>query len=393
MSLHVQVVQCILTEQPIINREAGVEEVMNSNIHSVVIVGFGGMGSYHAGLIKETTTLKVAGTYDVLEARRTDSTKAGYRAYESYEEVLADPAVEIILIATPNDVHKEIAIRALQAGKHVICEKPVALSTVEFQEILTAADEAKRVFMVHQNRRWDEDFLTIKKMYDEEIIGSVFQIESRVHGANGIPGDWRHIKAQGGGMLLDWGVHLLDQLLFMIDSRITSVSSSLSFILGNDVDDGFEAVLQFENGIKAIVEVGTTNFIPLPRWYVKGSEGTGIIEDWSLTGRLVTRNKEGETIAPKPIRAGVGLTKTMAPPSEGATITEALPQPSDLSSSFYDNFTAVIEGRAEPIVKNSEVMRVQHLIEAIFESAERNEVVKDFDIYSNYVMEDVIKIS
>lgn len=182
-------------------------------------------------------------------------------------------------------------------------------------------------------------------------------------------------------MLLDWGVHLLDQLLFMIDSKVISVSSSLSFILGNDVDDGFEAILQFENGIKAIVEVGTTNFITLPRWYVKGIEGTGIIEDWSLTGRLVTRNNEGEKIEPKPIRAGVGLTKTMAPPSEGATITEALPQPAELGSSFYDNFAAVIEGTAEPIVKNAEVMRVQNLIEAIFESAEKNQVVKDFDMY------------
>lgn len=218
-------------------------------------------------------------------------------------------------------------------------------------------------------------------MYDEETNGSLFQIESRVHGANGIPGDWRHVKAQGGGMLLDWGVHMLDQLLYMIDSKVTSVSSSLSFILGNDVDDGFEAILQFENGIKAIIEVGTTNFITLPRWYVKGIEGTGIIEDWSLTGRLVTRNNEGEKIEPKPIRAGVGLTKTMAPPSEGATITEALPQPAELGSSFYDNFAAVIEGTAEPIVKNAEVMRVQNLIEAIFESAEKNQIVKDFDMY------------
>ncbi|WP_449600808.1 Gfo/Idh/MocA family protein [Paenibacillus sp. Marseille-Q9583] len=354
---------------------------MSSKIHSVVIVGFGGMGSYHAKLIKETNSLEVVGTYDLLEARRADSINAGYKVYESYEEVLANPAVEIVLIATPNDVHKEIAIRALQAGKHVICEKPVAMSKVELQEMLAAADAAGRVFMVHQNRRWDEDFLTIKKMYDQETIGSLFQLESRVHGANGIPGDWRHVKAQGGGMLLDWGVHLLDQLLFMIDSKVISVSSSLSFILGNDVDDGFEAILQFENGIKAIVEVGTTNFITLPRWYVKGIEGTGIIEDWSLTGRLVTRNNEGEKIEPKPIRAGVGLTKTMAPPSEGATITEALPQPAELGSSFYDNFTAVIEGTAEPIVKNAEVMRVQNLIEAIFESAEKNQVVKDFDMY------------
>lgn len=203
---------------------------MSSNIHSVVIVGFGGMGKYHAELIKMNNSLEVVGTYDVLEARRADSIKVGYKVYESYEEVLADPGVEIVLIATPNDVHKEIAIRALQAGKHVICEKPVAMSKVELQEMLAAADAAGRVFMVHQNRRWDGDFLTIKKMYDEETIGSLFQIESRVHGANGIPGDWRHVKAQGGGMLLDWGVHLLDQLLFMIDSKVTSVSSSLSFI-------------------------------------------------------------------------------------------------------------------------------------------------------------------
>lgn len=355
---------------------------MSSSKHSVVIVGFGGMGSYHAKLIKDTTTLEVVGTYDLLEERRLDSVNAGYKSYANYEDVLVDPAVEIVLIATPNDVHKEIAIKALQAGKHVICEKPVAMTKDEFSEMIAAANDAGRVFMVHQNRRWDEDFLTIKRLYEEEAIGSIFQIESRVHGANGIPGDWRHIKAQGGGMLLDWGVHLLDQLLFMIDSRVTSVSSNLSFILGNDVDDGFEATLQFENGIKAIVEVGTTNFITLPRWYVKGIEGTAVIEDWSLTGRLVTRNNEGIKIEPKPIRAGVGLTKTMAPPSEGATITQALPQPSELSSSFYNNFTSVIEGTAEPIVKNSEVLRVQNLIEAIFEAAETGQILKDFDLYN-----------
>jgi scyllo-inositol 2-dehydrogenase (NADP+) len=255
------------------------------------------------------------------------------------------------------------------------------LSSAEFTEMQAAADAAARVLMVHQNRRWDEDFRVIKGMYEQETIGSLFQIESRVHGANGIPGDWRHVKEQGGGMLLDWGVHLLDQLLFMIDSKVTSVSSSLSFILGNDVDDGFEAVLQFENGIKAIVEVGTTNFITLPRWYVKGTQGTGIIEDWSLTGRIVTRNNESVTREPTPIRAGVGLTKTMAPPSEGSTITEALPAAAELSSSFYDNLAAVIEGTAEPIVKNAEVLRVLRLIEAIFEAAESNQTVKNFDIY------------
>ncbi|MGO4787871.1 Gfo/Idh/MocA family protein [Paenibacillus sp. 2KB_20] len=354
---------------------------MEKRKHAIVIVGYGGMGSYHAKLIKDNAFLEVTGTYDILEERREVSQQDGYPAYESYEQVLNDTAVDVVLIATPNDVHKELALQAFKAGKHVICEKPVTLSVSDFKEMVAAADAAGRVLMVHQNRRWDEDFLTIKQMYNEKTIGDLFRIESRVHGANGIPGDWRHLEAHGGGMLLDWGVHLLDQVLFMVDSRITSLSSRLSFILGDEVDDGFESVIEFENGVSVLIEVGTTNFITLPRWYVKGTEGTGIIEDWSLNGRVVTRNQDAVKVEPKPIQAGVGLTKTMAPPSEEATITGALPEPYRQSSSFFDNFAAVIQGEAEPIVKNEEVLRVLNLIEAVFESARTGETLKDFDIY------------
>lgn len=348
---------------------------------AIVIVGYGGMGSYHAKLIKDNAFLEVTGTYDILEERRKASREDGYAAYESYEQVLNDDAVGVVLIATPNDVHKELALQAFAAGKHVICEKPVTLSVSDFKDMVSAADAAGRVLMVHQNRRWDEDFLTIKQMYNEKTIGDLFRIESRVHGANGIPGDWRHLEAHGGGMLLDWGVHLLDQILFMVDSRMTSLSSRLSFILGDEVDDGFESVIEFENGVSVLIEVGTTNFITLPRWYVKGTEGTGIIEDWSLNGRVVTRNQDAAKVEPKPIQAGVGLTKTMAPPSEEATITGALPEPYRQSSSFFDNFAAVTRGEAEPIVKNEEVLRVLNLIEAVFESARTGETLKDFDIY------------
>ncbi len=349
--------------------------------HAIVIVGYGGMGSYHAKLIKDNAYLEVTGTFDILKDRREVSQQDGYAAYESYEQVLNDAAVDVVLIATPNDVHKELALQAFKAGKHVICEKPVTLSVSDFKEMVSAADAAGRVLMVHQNRRWDEDFLTIKQMYNEKTIGDLFRIESRVHGANGIPGDWRHLEAHGGGMLLDWGVHLLDQVLFMVDSRIKSLNSRLSFILGDEVDDGFESVIEFENGVSVLIEVGTTNFITLPRWYVKGTEGTGIIEDWSLNGRVVTRNQDAVKVEPKPIQAGVGLTKTMAPPSEEATITGALPEPYRQSSSFFDNFAAVIQGEAEPIVKNEEVLRVLNLIEAVFESARTGETLKDFDIY------------
>jgi scyllo-inositol 2-dehydrogenase (NADP+) len=353
-------------------------KMTNRNYH-LVIVGYGGMGSYHGKLLKEIQNINVVGTYDILEERRAASLADGYKVYESLAAVLADDSVDFVLIATPNDVHKEIAVAALNAKKHVICEKPVTIYSEELIEIMQAAKMNDRAFIVHQNRRWDEDFLTIKKVYDELIIGDVFHIESRVQGANGIPGDWRHQKAYGGGMLLDWGVHLLDQLLFMIDSKITSVYANLSYILGNEVDDGFQVFITFENGITSLVEVGTTNFIQLPRWYAKGTTGTAVIHDWDINGKIVTQNRGVEVEAPKPIKAGQGLTKTMAPPSEKAVSTSDLPKVDKTMESFYDNVISVVEGKAEPIIKNEEVLRVLQLMETIFKSAETNEVVKDFD--------------
>ena len=102
------------------------------------------------------------------------------------------------MIATPNDLHKELSIAALKAGKHVVCEKPVALNTAELDEIVAVAQETGNTFMVHQNRRWDPDFLLVRELYRNGQIGDLFQLESRVQGANGIPGDWRHVKNKVG---------------------------------------------------------------------------------------------------------------------------------------------------------------------------------------------------
>lgn len=162
--------------------------------------------------------------------------------------------------------------------------------------------------MVHQNRRWDEDFLIIKEILNKNdwrnVPPGITCPRSKWYS-----GDWRHLKAHGGGMVLDWGVHLLDQLLFLVDSNVKSVSANLSFALGDEVDDGFVTFITFENGITAQIEVGTTNFIKLPRWYVKGTEGTGIIHDWDLSGEIVQPTALAKTSEPTPIKAGQGLTK------------------------------------------------------------------------------------
>jgi len=336
-------------------------------------VGYGGMGSYHAeGLIPaEAERLEVIGTYDIDRERQDEAKENGTAVYNSYKELLADAEVEAVLIATPNDSHKDLAIQALNAGKHVVIEKPVTMNVEEFDEILDVADEEGQVVMVHQNRRWDPDFLLVRDLFeDRRALGDVFQIESRVHGANGIPGDWRHEKEHGGGMLLDWGIHLLDQVMWMIDSPIADVKVDMSYILGDEVDDGFTIHLTFENGIRSIVEVGTTNFTSLPRWYVKGNKGTARIDDWDLSGEMVVATGTKTEAKPSPIRAGVGLTKTMAPPVDGVTKKIPLPDPTLNQTSFYRNFYEVVREGAEPIVKNEEVRAVMTLIDDIMEQVE-----------------------
>lgn len=335
-------------------------------------IGYGGMGSYHLHQIlpSETELFELSGTYDLKADRQNVATEAGLRAYESQEELLADPTVDCILIATPNDSHKQIAIAALEAGKHVVCEKPVTMNAEELREIMAVAEKCGKVFMVHQNRRWDPDYLIVKELMNSEAVGDIFQIESRVHGANGIPGDWRRLKEHGGGMLLDWGIHLLDQILWLVDSPLKNIEADFSYILGEECDDGYITYLTFENGLKVITEVGTTNYVKLPRWYVKGTKGTAEITDWDLSGKMVVATNV-EVAAPKPIQAGVGLTKTMAPPSEEATETHALPAGVKLPQSFYQNFYDVVVNDGTPIVKNEEVLKVMQLIDQIFAMMEK----------------------
>lgn len=334
---------------------------------NIVIIGYGGMGSYHQKELMPHELVNVIGVYDIAQKAQDKAREAGLTVYDSLEQVLKDASVEAVLIATPNDVHKALSIAALRAGKQVICEKPVAMNVGELDDILAVAAETGNTFMVHQNRRWDPDFLVIRELYQNGQIGDLFQIESRVQGANGIPGDWREQAEHGGGMLLDWGVHLIDQILWLIDNPVKSMAADFSYVLGQEVDDGFILYLTFENGIRSLIEVGTTNYSQLPRWYVKGLNGAAKIDDWDLSGEIVVATNQADLVAPAPIKAGVGLTKTMAPPSEEATkkvaTTEVLPE----FPSFFQNFYDVLRNGAAPIVKNDEVRKVLSLIDSVFD--------------------------
>jgi predicted dehydrogenase len=351
--------------------------VLDNGVYAIGIIGFGGMGSHHLELAEGTKEVKIVGSFDIKESRQQLAREKGLKVYNSREELLSDDTIDIVLVATPNDLHKEIAIQAMRAGKNVVSEKPITLGSADLQEMIDVSKETGKLLVVHQNRRWDEDFLTMKKIYDEKMLGEVFAIESRVHGSRGIPGDWRQEKEHGGGMILDWGVHILDQALMFVPGKVKKVYATVDHVTNQLVDDGFHAELFFENGVKFVLEVGTSNFINLPRWYMLGNNGTAEIGNWGEPAKVVTAKGKSETDI-IPVRTAAGITKTMAPRRKDTIQeTEISLVPGNIKE-FYRNVAATLDGKEEIIVKLPQVMRVMKLMEAIFESAEKQQVV-DFE--------------
>lgn len=342
------------------------------------LIGFGGMGKWHTEILENVPEIELAGIYDIKEEKRKLAEEAGFHTYETEEAMLADESIDVILVATPNDTHRPIALRAMEAGKNVIVEKPATLSLKELTELEDMAGKTGQFLTVHQNRRWDEDLLTVREILKNQTMGEIFRIESRVHGSRGIPGDWRKEKAHGGGMVLDWGVHLFDQIFRLTgERRLKTVYATLTNVTNQEVDDGFTAVLRFEGGLEVLVEVGTNNFISLPRWYVLGENGSAVVEDWDLSGKIVKAFSEEEKEI-VPVRTAAGLTKTMAPRREDTIRVEELPRvPGDIAD-FHRNVAAVLLRGEEPAVKLPEVKRVMRLMETVFESAEKNHVM-DFE--------------
>ena len=283
--------------------------------------------------------------------------------------------METVVIAVPNDDHKELVIRSLEAGKNVICEKPVEMSVAAFDEMTAAADKSGKLFTVHQNRRWDVDYLAMKKIVESGEIGELINIESRIHGSRGIPSDWRCTKAQGGGMVLDWGVHLIDQILQIIKERIVRVYCTETHITNSEVDDGFKLTMYFESGKTAYVEVGTYNFIAMPRFYLQCKNGSAIIEDWQKNAQ-VARMKAWNEKEVLPVQTAAGITKTMAPRDEITLDMYEAERPQSDVHDFYRNFCAALDGKAESAIKLSEVRRVMQVMEACFESSDKKQALE-----------------
>ena len=350
--------------------------------HKIGIIGYGGMARFHHSYLTENNyeRAEFKAMFDISSDVCKVAEERGLKAYSSKEEIFDDPEINLVTIATTNEAHKPLAIEAMRAGKHVLCEKPVTLSSEELLEIMEVAKETGKVFTINQNRRTNLDVVSVKRQIEQGLIGKPYLFESRVEGSRGMPSGWRTIKALGGGMMLDWGVHLIDQIMYVLlpEDKVKQVYCKMLHIQYSEVEDGFHLRLSFESGKEAIIEVGTNNFIPHSKWYVYGTDGTLAINNWEHGGKIVRCKDRDNEWDEDIVITSAGPTKTMAPRNKFSTETIEFEFPEDVTDDLtvvYDQFIDAVEGKAELTIKPEQALRVMRVMEAAFESAEKKTTI------------------
>ena len=339
---------------------------------NMAIIGMGGMGVWHFDRVtKQIPGIKIVGAYDIRQEIKDAIEARGIKNYPDPEAIYADKNVDLVLIATPNDVHKSYSINCLNAGKHVVCEKPVTLNAAELEEVIAVAKKTGKLFTVHQNRRWDRDYQTIQKILSDGLLSNPYFIESRVQGSRKGMFGWRAFKPNGGGMVLDWGIHLIDQIMDLVDDKVASVYANLHYIGTKEVDDNFTTILRFERGLTALVNISMNCFILQPRWHMSCEDGTAVIEaGWKNNGKIVKLADTTELDwSDAIVYTDAGPTRSMLPRPKETTLELELPEGNRNWTEYYENVIDVINGKADkPIVTTDQALRVMKVIDAVFES-------------------------
>lgn len=339
------------------------------------IIGHGFMGHEHEKMLTELEGYKVVGIAD-RDPEQLKDVKEGLKRYTSNEELMNDPEVQVVLIAANNNQHHDLVIQAAKAGKDIICEKPVAMSLEELDDMVRVTKECNVKFTVHHQRRLDPDFRTMKQVYDDGSLGDVYTIKNSLYGFNGNMHDWHVLVSEGGGMLYDWGVHLLDQILWMMPgAKIKSVFADVRNVINTEVDDYFKILLKFDNHVTAEVELGTYYLTDKmhdkwfeKHWFMGGNKGSAYVDGFHPEGKIVRTDGLLKNVGGKRTMTAAGPTRSFGPPPEGKILTEELPVVTTNHKQYFENYRKAYYGEEEFLVKIEETRRVLKLMDAVRES-------------------------
>ena len=250
------------------------------------VIGLSGMGLAHAAAIRNNPNARLVAVCDIDPARRAQAAELGkdIRACGDYREILASEEVDAVVIVVPDQLHRQIAVAALEAGKHVLCEKPMALTIEDCRAMIAAARRSTGKFMVGQICRFTPGFLAAKRLIDAGEIGELFYVESEyAHDYEHIlqPGSWRLDPLRHG--FLGGGCHAVDLLRWIAgDPTEAAAFSNKKMLPISPTDDCMVAILKFPRDVigKIFVSTGCKRSYTM-RSAFYGSKGTIITDNTS----------------------------------------------------------------------------------------------------------------
>ncbi len=244
-------------------------------------IGYGAafnMGKAHSNWINNVNGMKAVAVCDV-DPKRTAAAAEDFPGIETYNDLsdmLKKSEFDLAVVVTPHNTHAKLAIQCLEAGKHVVVEKPMCITAKEATDMIEAAKKSKVMLSVFHNRRHDGDYMTLKEIVAKGLIGDIFHVEM-FGGGYGRPGKWwRSDKKISGGAFYDWGAHYLDWLLNLVPGKVVGVTGFFHKLVWKEVtnEDHVEAMIRFESGAVADVQFSSLAMAKKPRWQILGTKGS-----------------------------------------------------------------------------------------------------------------------
>jgi len=331
----------------------------------VGILGLGRSGwSIHADTIAEHDGFDVAAVADPVEERRREAEERfGCRSYADPHELLSSADVDVVVVATPSHTHVPLSIAALEAGRHVVVEKPMAESATDVDQMIAASQAAGRVLTCYQQRRLDPDFEFVQRVVASGRLGELVLIRRTLHRFQR-RADWQTLRKYGGGELSNTVPHALDQVLLLLGEP-TEVFADLRHTVSlGDAEDHVKLCLRTANGPLADIEASFCVALPQPSWQIFGTTGALVGEGMTFT----TKWYEPDSLAELELNEGpaegrrYGTGEQINWEQEARTVARPSRSP---SLRFYDRLEATLRHGDEVFVTPESVRRQIQIIEDV----------------------------
>jgi predicted dehydrogenase len=343
----------------------------------VGVVGFGyASQTFHAPLIAATPGLRLAAVSSRDAARVHAALGETVAVWPTADALLAGAEIDLVVVATPNDTHHPLARAALLAGRHVVVDKPIALDAQQAQDLIAVARAQQRLLSVFHNRRWDGDFMTVRRLLAGGALGRARYAELRFDRFRPQVRDrWRETAVPGSGIWMDLGPHLIDQCLQLFGWPIALWADIAALRDGAGTDDFFSARLRYADGLRVTVGASMLAAHAGARFLVQGTRGGYVKHGVDAQEEVLKAGGRPNAARRQDWGHDAQAGEWMVPDEAGALLQRALPTlPGDYPA-YYEQLRDAMIGRAANPVPPEQALDVMTLLDLGRRSAaERREL-------------------